>query len=180
MPSYLTALPDVAGDAAPGLFSCTWQRGYGARWATLGEELDACTAPLLDDSLHDAEADADLIVVDLRNLAFMDCAGMRVVSQSSERLRQSGRLMVVVRGRGPADRVLTLTRAAGATQLFELEPEEPEFEVLLKLVSIDRLLARRTDLFGDLDERKVTAGRPALTLPYPSSHTPWHRVEVSA
>ena len=154
MPSYLTALPDVATDAAPGLFSCNWRSGYGAKWATLAGELDAHTAPLLEEALDDAEVDAQLIVLDLRGLEFIDCAGMRVIFQSSERLRQSGRLMVVVRGPQPVDRVFTLTRVAGAMRVFDLEPADPAFQVLLQLVAIDDLVARRTDLFGDLPHRE--------------------------
>jgi anti-sigma B factor antagonist len=152
MTASLRTFPEVANAAAPEAFSCTWRSGYGAKWATLAGELDALTAPLLEAALRDAEADADLVVVDLRPLAFMDRSGVRVIFQSSERLRQSGRLMAVVRGSGPVARALTLVRAASAIQVFDLEPAEPAFQVLLQLAAIDDLLAQRTDLFGDLAE----------------------------
>ena len=150
MSEFFTASPAVAVEAARDLFTCTWRTGYGAKWATLAGELDASTAPLLEEALHGAEADSQMIVLDLRGLAFMDCAGMRVIFQSSERLRQSERLMVVVRGPRPVNRVLTLTRAAGAMQVFDLEPAEPAFQLLLQLAELDERVARRTGLDGDL------------------------------
>jgi len=129
---FLTASPEVAIDAAPELLSCSWQSGKGARWATLAGELDAYTAPLLDDALHDAEAGAQLLVVDMRHVTFMDCRGLSVIFQSSERLRKSGRRMVVVRGPRAVDKVFALTRTSGAMEIFDLDSAEPAVQVLLQ------------------------------------------------
>jgi anti-sigma B factor antagonist len=115
------------------VFNCAWRSGYGARWATLAGELDAYTAPLLDEELRDAEADAELIVLDLRGLDFMDCRGMRVMLQSSERLRRAGRRMVLVRGSRNVDLVFTRTGHTEAVEIFDLAPAEPAVQVLLQL-----------------------------------------------
>ena len=131
MPRILTAARQVAIGSPPESFTCSWRSGHGARWATLAGELDASTALLLEEALRDAEADAELIVVDMRELTFMDCRGMSVVFQSSERLRQSGRRMLVVRGPRAVDRVFTLTRTAGAMEICDLESGEPADQVLL-------------------------------------------------
>ena len=145
MSRVFTALPEVAIDGAPEMLSCAWRHGFGARWATLAGELDASTAPLLDEALHDAEVDAQLIVLDLRALAFIDCTGVRAIFQSSERLRQSGRLMAVVRGPRPVDKVFTLTRVAETMQIFDLEPAEPAFQVLPQLAPTYARVGTTTD-----------------------------------
>jgi anti-anti-sigma factor len=51
------------------------------------------------------------IVFDLRRLIFMDAAGLRTILRANERARAGAFELVVVRPRGTANRVFTLTRA---------------------------------------------------------------------
>ena len=51
-------------------------------------------------------------MLDLRELAFMDCAGMRVIVDAAERARRDGRRLIVLRGPAQVDRVFTLTGTA--------------------------------------------------------------------
>ena len=51
------------------------------------------------------------IVFDLRRLQFLDAAGLRTILRANERARAEAFELVVVRPRGTANRVFTLTRA---------------------------------------------------------------------
>ena len=136
MSRSVTALP-VVEDVPREMFSCSWTTGHGATWATLGGELDASTAPAFDLALREAEAtpDAELIVVDLRGLTFMDCRGMSVCVSSSVRMSEAGRRLVAIRGPRAVDRVFSLSGNAGAVDIFDLEPPEPAVGVLLKMAA---------------------------------------------
>ena len=62
------------------------------------------------------------IVFDLRRLIFMDAAGLRTILRANERARAGAFELVVVRPRGTANRVFTLTRAGRELSLVD-EPE---------------------------------------------------------
>lgn len=51
------------------------------------------------------------LVFDLRDLDFLDLAGLQTILRASHRGREAGYAVVVVRPRGTANRVFTLTRA---------------------------------------------------------------------
>ena len=62
------------------------------------------------------------IVFDLRRLMFMDAAGLRTILRANERARAGAFELVVVRPRGTANRVFTLTRAGLELSMVD-EPE---------------------------------------------------------
>lgn len=73
-------------------------------------ELDLYSAPTLDDALVQVEGEKyPLVFLDLRELEFLDSAGLRLVMRSHARAKQDGRRMVVVRGGETIDRVFKLT-----------------------------------------------------------------------
>lgn len=119
----------------PNLFRCTWRSASTADWAVLSGELDTANAATLEHMLLDAEAHARLIVLDLRDLDFIDCAGARVILESSERMRSARRAMVVVRGTRAVDKLFTLTGIADRLKMLDLEPAEPAVQILLKLAA---------------------------------------------
>ncbi len=51
------------------------------------------------------------LVFDLRDLEFLDLSGLRTIMRANERGRAAGCDVLVVRPRGTANRVFTLTRA---------------------------------------------------------------------
>jgi anti-sigma B factor antagonist len=72
-------------------------------------ELDLATVPELQRALGKADPDSGPVVLDLRELDFMDCAGAHLLVDSDSRLRETGRsLLLVVVDRGPIDRLLAL------------------------------------------------------------------------
>ncbi|MGH2964377.1 MAG: STAS domain-containing protein [Solirubrobacterales bacterium] len=94
----------------PPLDVTTEQRGDQLRIALAGE-LDIVNAPNLEDKLAAIEADAaDTLILDLRDLDFIDSTGLRALIAANERARSAGRRLVVVRGAKAVDRLLALTQ----------------------------------------------------------------------
>ena len=59
------------------------------------------------------------VVFDLRELSFLDCAGLHTILRANERARRAAFEVVVVRPRGLANRVFTLTRAGEQLKLVD-------------------------------------------------------------
>ncbi|MGI9082213.1 MAG: STAS domain-containing protein, partial [Thermoleophilaceae bacterium] len=53
--------------------------GLGAAWVYVAGELDVATAPQLEQTLREAQSEARLVVLDLRELTFVDSAGVHVI-----------------------------------------------------------------------------------------------------
>lgn len=85
-------------------------------------ELDLASAPILRRHLRDAQTSgAERIVVDLRELAFLDSAGLHVLLDAHKQLgaRQCPRL-VLRRGRSNVQRVFELT---ATDSIFQFETD---------------------------------------------------------
>ena len=79
--------------SAGALDACTW-RECGAQIIELAGELDLATSGAADDALLQAHASAaEVIVLDLRGLTFIDCSGLRVIVDAHH--RSAGRLAIV-------------------------------------------------------------------------------------
>lgn len=86
--------------------------GLGVVGVRLTGELDLATAPLLKRTLHEARVDASLVVLDLRELTFIDCSGVRVIVNAALHARRDGHRLIAVPGPPQVDRLFTLTGAA--------------------------------------------------------------------
>ena len=85
------------------------QEGGAAIIAVTGE-LDLRTSPQLEKALGRAfDAGAELVILDLRRIEFMDSTGLRVLLSAHQRAHESGRRFALVRGADQVERVLTLT-----------------------------------------------------------------------
>jgi anti-anti-sigma factor len=133
--------PDVSPDSIAGRahavapsFDCSWtDGGLNAAWVHLAGELDIDTTPLLEWALRAPYAQAQLIVLDMRDLAFMDSSGVHAIVNAGARVRQLGRRLVILRGPPDVDRVFALT---GNTRYVEdggLAPVDPSVQALLRL-----------------------------------------------
>jgi anti-sigma B factor antagonist len=77
---------------------------------TVAGELDLRTSPELEERLARAfDAGAELVILDLRGVEFMDSTGLRVLLTAHQRAHESGRRFALVRGADQVERVLTLT-----------------------------------------------------------------------
>ena len=89
-------------------------------------DLDLYSAPALDDALVAIEGEKwPVVFLDLRELGFIDSAGLRLVMRSHARARKDGRRLVVIRGGGNVDRVLELTGLKDELELAD-EPFIPD------------------------------------------------------
>jgi anti-sigma B factor antagonist len=140
MPPTLVSFGSPDRRAATGFprFDCTLRSGgLDAAWVRVTGELDIATAPQLAEMLGQAEERCQRVVLDLRELAFMDSSGVHVILEASHRATAAGRGLVLVRGPAHADRVLDLTRAADSLETVDLDPVEPPVLALLKLAQRD-------------------------------------------
>ncbi len=86
-------------------------------------DLDLYNAPAFDDALVAVEGEKwPTIVLDMRELEFLDSMALRLVMRTQARAEQDGRRVVVVRGPEFLDRVLELS---GLDEHLELVDEPP-------------------------------------------------------
>jgi stage II sporulation protein AA (anti-sigma F factor antagonist) len=98
--------PDVA-HARP--FCCTCTRTGRTIRIVVSGELDIATVPVLDSALRSAGHVAALIVVDLRDLEFIDSSGAQLLLTADRSMREAaGGRMLVVRGSYEVDWLLGL------------------------------------------------------------------------
>ena len=118
----------------PPVFVCELRdAGVGAGWVHVAGELDIDTAPRLERMLRGAELRSRLVVLDLRELNFVDACGVRVIAYASLRARRGGRRLVLLRGAAQIQRLLALSGASDLLQIIDLAPGEPAVQVLLQL-----------------------------------------------
>ena len=109
----------------PRPFSCRrFAAGEAVRVAVRGE-LDILTVPRLDRALRRAESDADSIVLDLRELEFVDSSGAHLLLAANRRIREAGGQMTIVRSTCGADRFFTLIGLDRELDLVERLPPVP-------------------------------------------------------
>jgi anti-sigma B factor antagonist len=95
--------------------------GAGAVSIRLRGALDLAYAYRFDDELRHAERDASsCLVLDLRELDFVDSAGISRILAARRRARRAGRRLVLVRGSKAVQRFLQL---AALTEHFEFVAE---------------------------------------------------------
>jgi anti-anti-sigma factor len=112
--------------AAPPTLVCTWKEGsYGAAWVHLAGELSVETSLELRYTLAEAQLNAFLLVLDLRELTFMDCLGMQVILDAVGGAREQGGQVVLVRGPSQIDSLFALSGASRKVTIIDLAPREP-------------------------------------------------------
>jgi anti-anti-sigma factor len=110
---------------SPPFFVCVWRTGrYGAIWVDLAGELDLAASVELARTLRETQARSTLVVLDLRELTFMDAAGAHVIIDAGLSARKAARGLIVARGPTQVDMVFTLTGTSEQVELFDLDPEQ--------------------------------------------------------
>jgi anti-sigma B factor antagonist len=128
-------------DARPHAFACTATHGgLDAAWVHVVGELDIATAPELARTLHECQQLAHLTVLDLRELAFMDSAGVHTIVNASLRARKDGRRLVLVRGRPEIYRMFTLTGSTAQVDIGDPDPVKPPVPALQRSLVSQSLL----------------------------------------
>lgn len=76
----------------------------------LSGELDLLSSPVLERAIEEAaQSDAELVVVDLRGLEFMDSTGLHLVLQAQQRAHETGRRFALIRGGEQVQRLFELS-----------------------------------------------------------------------
>ena len=87
-------------------------------------ELDLASSPALREELERASQDGvELVILDLRELVFMDSTGLSVVVRAHQRAVESGNRFAVVRGGKQVQRLLMLTGVGDRLTVID-DPEE--------------------------------------------------------
>jgi anti-sigma B factor antagonist len=98
-------------------FDCVVRQGeHGEVILQLSGELDIASVGRLDKSLSDALNNAESVVVDLRQVSFMDGAGLGALVSAQTRALTRGRRLALVRATSQFDVLLEVT---GLGALFE-------------------------------------------------------------
>lgn len=83
-------------------------------------ELDLASSPALEEELERvAQSETQVVVVDLRNLEFMDSTGLSVLVRAHQRAEENGRRLGLVNGSQQVLRLLTLTGVADRLTLSD-------------------------------------------------------------
>ena len=107
--------------------------GSDAVWVYVAGELDLTTAPQLEQTLREAQPEARLVVLDLRELTFVDSAGVHVIADAGIRSRRVGCRLIVVRAPAQVDAVFTLVAVTGDVEVVDLDPGQPVVQALLQV-----------------------------------------------
>jgi anti-sigma B factor antagonist len=87
-------------------------------------ELDLASSPALEEELDRvAQSDAKVVIVDLRNLEFMDSTGLSVLVRAHQRAEEDGRRLGLVNGSQQVQRLLSLTGVADRLTLADAPDE---------------------------------------------------------
>ena len=94
--------------------------GHAGVALTLTGELDLSTVQQLEEAVADGvHGKARLVVLDLRELAFLDSTGLRLMLRLDARLKEEGGRLVLIRGPRRVHRVFELTRAVDELEIVE-------------------------------------------------------------
>jgi anti-anti-sigma factor len=136
-------LPDsTAGRAdATGSFVCSrTEGGMDAAWVHVAGALDIATTPQLERTLRETQVQARLVVLDLRELAFMDCSGVHAIVDASIRARRVGRRLLILRGPPNVDRLFSLTETSDQVEIGDVASAGPPAEALQRSLVSSSLL----------------------------------------
>jgi anti-anti-sigma factor len=91
---------------------------------TVSGELDIASAPELEQTLEQIRPElTKLVIVDLRELEFMDSTGLSIIVRAHQRLSESNCELTLIKGQPQVQRLLDLTGVADRVRLFA-EPGE--------------------------------------------------------
>jgi anti-anti-sigma factor len=115
---------DGRGESMQSDFLVDTQTTGRAVTLTLRGELDLVSSPILEGALDVAcESGAELILVNLRQVEFMDSTGLHLLVTAQQRAHDSGRRFAVVRGGEHVQRLFDLSGIGDLLQVVD-SPDE--------------------------------------------------------
>ncbi len=88
-------------------------------------DIDLSTLAKASAALDDARAGARWLILDLREVGFMDTSGLRLIIAEQQRAAQGGYRFAVVRGSARMRRLFEIAGLAGDHELFVETPTQP-------------------------------------------------------
>jgi anti-sigma B factor antagonist len=85
----------------------------------LAGEFDLAGVPRVQQALEGIGDDFESLVFDLEQVEFLDLAALRTILRANDRGRKQGFQVQVVKPRGPASRIFTLTSLARELEFVE-------------------------------------------------------------
>lgn len=114
-------IPLPATDAPQ--FACAWTRdGPDSASVRPVGELDHGNLAQFRATLGEAQAGAEIVRVDMRELTFIDCAGLGAIVEARNDARRRGGSLTLVRGSGQVHRILELIGLVEEVVPAEVEP----------------------------------------------------------
>ena len=104
-------------------FSVTRRRTGEAVVVVPVGEIDLATIDQLESEIEAAAGESTQLVLDLRDISFMDSAGLRLVLQCSRRLAEAGGALTVVRGTREVQRLFDLVGLGGRLTMLDQPPD---------------------------------------------------------
>jgi anti-sigma B factor antagonist len=105
-------------------FTVQLQPRSDAALVVVSGELDIASAPELEQALDQIQPElTKLVIVDLRELEFMDSTGLSIIVRAHQRLADSGCELTLIKGQPQVQRLLDLTGVADRLRLVT-EPGE--------------------------------------------------------
>ena len=129
----------LPGDAVVAPFCCRFEpHGPEATWVSVAGELDLDGQPHFDAVLRQAQRAGRAVIVDLREVTFMDCSGLRAIIVAARRAQETDRSLALIRGPAQVDRLLMLTGVGRELEILDPDPSRPWHPARLRVVSPDR------------------------------------------
>src|ERR1700712_996109 len=111
--------------AAENVFEGRLDRRDGAAVVWARGEIDISSSPELRSILHEPEARAETVVLDLREVTFMDSSGLGVIVGQHKRAREDGfRFRVAVERGTEVERILELSGLVAVLELTDASDDE--------------------------------------------------------
>jgi anti-anti-sigma factor len=129
--SQLSAVPDTTADVWAAPFQCTVSAaGRRAAWIHAAGELDLCSSPQLESALRAAQLHARLVVLDTREVSFIDGSGVYAILAANAGADWGVPRLILVPGLA-VERLLRLAGAYEQIWTFDLEPPDQLWEPAL-------------------------------------------------
>ena len=108
----------------PGRLRAAWRTssGSGIMQLALAGKLDVATALQAGRALRTSQGQADLVVLDLREVQFVGCTAVRVVLMADARARRIGGRLVILATRASAPQLFALARLHRRLEIVERFP----------------------------------------------------------
>jgi anti-anti-sigma factor len=98
--------------------------GIRAAWVRVAGELDLLTSPELESTLLEGQSHARLVVLDARDVTFIDSSGVHAILNANEISERNGTRLMVVPSTA-VERIFQVVGADRRVSTFDLAASEP-------------------------------------------------------